>query len=63
MHLPPPMQDSNSTVQHMMQEEAAVLLHAGDMAYADCDGPRWDSYFNMIEPLAKRMPWMVAAGK
>jgi len=49
-------------VQHMMQEEAAVLLHAGDMAYADCDGPRWDSYFNMIEPLAKRMPWMVAAG-
>eukprot|EP00656_Telonema_subtile_P033998 TRINITY_DN38140_c0_g1_i3.p1 TRINITY_DN38140_c0_g1~~TRINITY_DN38140_c0_g1_i3.p1 ORF type:complete len:420 (+),score=80.86 TRINITY_DN38140_c0_g1_i3:117-1376(+) len=54
--------DSNSTVRHMLQQEAAVLLHAGDMSYADCDGGRWDRYFDMIEPLSSAMPWMVAAG-
>ena len=29
------------------------------MAYADCAEKRWDSYFALIEPLAKAMPWMV----
>jgi len=55
--------DSNSTVMHMLEDEhAALLLHAGDMSYADCDGARWDSYFDMIEPLSKTLAWMVSAG-
>ena len=41
---------------------ARFVLHAGDVSYADCLGPRWDSYFDMIEPVAKQLPWMVAAG-
>lgn len=54
--------DSKSTMTHMLEEQADVLLHAGDMSYADCDSKRWDSYFDMIEPLSKAIPWMVAAG-
>lgn len=39
-----------------------MILHAGDLAYADCEPTRWDSYFAMVEPLASRMPWMVCPG-
>lgn len=56
-------EDSAATVQHLNEEkQASVMLHAGDMSYADCDGSRWDSYFDMIQPLSKRLPWMVSAG-
>ena len=39
-----------------------MILHAGDLSYADCDQPLWDSYGEIIEPLAKSTPWMVCAG-
>ena len=46
----------------MNDTDAAFILHAGDMSYADCDGERWSTYFDLIEPLAKTKSWMVAAG-
>ncbi|CAM9158106.1 unnamed protein product [Pylaiella littoralis] len=39
-----------------------LVLHAGDLSYADCDQPRWDSFMRMLDPVASRIPWMVAAG-
>ena len=57
--------DSQSTLDHMSADwfnHSQFIIHAGDMSYADCFGPRWDHYFDMIAPLASRMPWMVAAG-
>ncbi|CAN0575670.1 unnamed protein product, partial [Ectocarpus sp. 12 AP-2014] len=39
-----------------------LVLHAGDLSYADCDQPRWDSFMRMLDPVASRLPWMVAAG-
>lgn len=55
--------DSVKTVAHAMQDkDAQIILHAGDMAYADCAEKRWDSYFAMIQPLAQRLPWMVCGG-
>ncbi|CAN0341275.1 unnamed protein product, partial [Discosporangium mesarthrocarpum] len=39
-----------------------LVLHAGDLSYADCDQSRWDSFMRMLDPVASRLPWMVAAG-
>lgn len=45
--------DSVQTVNHMMEEvDTVAILHAGDMSYADCDGSRWSSYLNLVQPLA-----------
>ncbi|CAM9492658.1 unnamed protein product [Scytosiphon promiscuus] len=39
-----------------------LVLHAGDLSYADCDHPRWDSFMRMLDPVASRLPWMVGPG-
>jgi hypothetical protein len=39
-----------------------VLLHAGDLAYADGNGPRWDSYARMGEPLWSALPAVYVGG-
>jgi len=54
---------SLETVNHILQDRSVkMILHAGDLSYADCNQPLWDSYGEMIEPLAKKIPWMVCAG-
>jgi len=54
---------SESTIRHLSKDNSVkMILHAGDLSYADCDQPLWDSYGEMIEPLAKKIPWMVCAG-
>lgn len=35
---------------------------AGDLSYANGDQPVWDSYFEMLEPLAAEIPVMTAPG-
>lgn len=46
--------DSESTLRHMIQNDAlSMILHAGDLSYADCQQTLWDSYGQMIEDLAK----------
>lgn len=55
--------DSISTVNHLLNDRSIrMILHAGDLSYADCNQPLWDSYGEIIEPLAKKIPWMVCAG-
>jgi len=55
--------DSKSTIEHIIKDpHIDMILHAGDLSYADCNPSLWDSYGDMIEPLAKRVPWMVCAG-
>jgi hypothetical protein len=46
----------------MKDKDINMILHAGDLSYADCDQQLWDSYGEMIEPLASYTPWMVCAG-
>jgi len=54
---------SISTINHIMSEKnISMILHAGDLSYADCNQPLWDSYGKMIEPLASRIPCMVCPG-
>jgi hypothetical protein len=54
---------SQTTIQHLGENpHIQMVLHAGDLSYADCNQPLWDSYADMIQPLSRRMPWMVCAG-
>lgn len=46
--------DSTSTVQHVLNNPLLrMILHAGDLSYADCNQQLWDSYGVLIEDLAK----------
>jgi UDP-2,3-diacylglucosamine pyrophosphatase LpxH len=55
--------DSLATLQHVLDNKSIkMILHPGDLSYADCQQPLWDSYGKMIEPLASRIPWMVGPG-
>ncbi|GFR45131.1 hypothetical protein Agub_g6511 [Astrephomene gubernaculifera] len=40
----------------------SLLLHNGDLSYARGYGTQWDNFMHQIQPLAARMPYMVAAG-
>lgn len=53
---------SNETIAHLDHEEIQMVLHAGDLSYADSNGPRWDSYMRLVEPVASRLQWMVSPG-
>jgi hypothetical protein len=45
--------DSYMTLDHMLQEEdSSFAVIVGDVSYSDCDGTRWDSSLNMLQPLA-----------
>jgi hypothetical protein len=39
-----------------------ALLIAGDMSYANSIQPQWDNWFNLVEPIAQKIPIMVTAG-
>ncbi len=52
----------NTVKQLLYHDNVQMMLHAGDLSYADCEQPLWDSYGEMIEPLAKHIPWMVCPG-
>ena len=55
--------DSKSTLQHLRDNHnISIILHAGDLSYANCEQSLWDSYGNLIEPLSQRLPWMVCPG-
>lgn len=54
---------SVSTINNLIKEKNIdMILHAGDLSYADCQQPLWDSYGEMIEPLSSFLPWMVCPG-
>ncbi|GLI58698.1 hypothetical protein VaNZ11_000448, partial [Volvox africanus] len=39
-----------------------LILHVGDLAYADGKFKVWDSFMAQIEPLASRVPYMIGIG-
>lgn len=39
-----------------------LVLHVGDLAYADGSHKVWDSFMRAIEPIASRVPYMVGVG-
>ena len=41
---------------------AHAILHIGDVSYARGYAAEWESFMNMIEPVARRVPWMTAVG-
>lgn len=55
--------DSEVTLGRMMELPLpSLVLHAGDLSYADCDQERWDDWGRMVEPLASIVPWMTGPG-
>ncbi len=55
--------NSVSTINHIMKnKDVSMILHTGDLSYADCNQTLWDTYGNMIQPLASYIPWMVCPG-
>lgn len=55
--------DSDINVRHFSEDVALdSILHVGDLSYADSQMMRWDTWGRMVEPVAARLPWMVAAG-
>ena len=39
-----------------------AVVHSGDISYADGFEPHWDDFFNKIEPIAARIPYMGSPG-
>jgi len=55
--------DSLATLSHIaMNPSLSMILHAGDLPYADCNAPLWDQYGVLTEPLASTRPWMSGPG-
>eukprot|EP01052_Picozoa_sp_SAG31_P034500 SAG31_NODE_4042_length_3642_cov_2.065481_1_plen_279_part_00 len=59
----PQTNDSDVNVRHFSEDDnIQSILHVGDLSYADSQMMRWESWGRMVEPVAARTPWMVAAG-
>jgi hypothetical protein len=56
--------NSEDTVNHIASSpnNFTAMIHAGDLSYADDDEPRWDSWQEMVAPLASGLPWMTVVG-
>lgn len=55
--------DSKATLSHIAANPSlGMILHAGDLSYANGYASLWDEYGNMTEYLASARPWMVSAG-
>jgi hypothetical protein len=39
-----------------------LVLHPGDLSYADGEQSIWDQWATMVEPIAARVPWMIGFG-
>ncbi|XP_065862367.1 purple acid phosphatase 18 [Euphorbia lathyris] len=53
---------TKSTLDHIHQCEYDVHLVPGDLAYADYIQHRWDTFGELVQPLASSRPWMVTEG-
>lgn len=55
--------DSQTTVNHILSNgDINMVLHAGDLSYANCNQPLWDSYGVMVSTLASKVAWMAGPG-
>lgn len=44
------------------RDPASLILHIGDISYANGDPEIWDSFMDGIQPVASRVPYMVGIG-
>jgi hypothetical protein len=51
-----------TTLQHMQATPYDVMIYTGDLSYADYYQPLWDSFGELVSPLARERPWMVTEG-
>ena len=51
--------NSASTLAHVAASgRIGSIMHVGDLSYADSDEPRWDSWQNLVQPVAATIPYM-----
>ncbi|ERN02356.1 hypothetical protein AMTR_s00096p00055130 [Amborella trichopoda] len=53
---------TSSTLDHIDKCEYDVHLLPGDLSYADDRQHLWDSFGELVQPLARARPWMVNEG-
>lgn len=53
---------TKSTLDHIDQCKYDMHLLPGDLSYADYMQHRWDSFGELVQPLASARPWMVTEG-
>ncbi|KAG1368290.1 Purple acid phosphatase [Cocos nucifera] len=53
---------TTSTLDHIVQCKYDVQLVPGDLSYADYQQHLWDSFGELVQPLASARPWMVTEG-
>ncbi|XP_058001349.1 purple acid phosphatase 18 isoform X1 [Hevea brasiliensis] len=53
---------TKSTLDHIDQCKYDVHLLPGDLSYADYMQHRWDTFGELVQPLASARPWMVTEG-
>ncbi|KAH6822788.1 purple acid phosphatase 18 [Perilla frutescens var. hirtella] len=53
---------TRSTLGHIAGSKHDLLLLPGDLSYADYMQPLWDSFGELVQPLASMRPWMVTQG-
>lgn len=53
---------TKSTLDHIEQCNYDVHLLPGDLSYADYLQHRWDTFGELVQPLASARPWMVTEG-
>ncbi|PWA83377.1 Iron/zinc purple acid phosphatase-like C-terminal domain-containing protein [Artemisia annua] len=53
---------TKSTLDHIDLCEYDLHLLPGDLSYADYIQSRWDTWGNLVQPLASARPWMVTQG-
>lgn len=53
---------TKSTLDHIDQCNYDVQLLPGDLSYADYLQHKWDTFGNLVQPLASAKPWMVTQG-
>jgi len=58
----PSIQTTTNIQYELSQYNYQAVFHIGDISYAVGHASQWDSFFDQIEPLATRVPWMVCPG-
>ncbi|KAL3628303.1 putative purple acid phosphatase 20 [Castilleja foliolosa] len=53
---------TKSTLDHIAKSDYDVLVLPGDLSYADLYQPSWDTFGQLVQPLASSRPWMVTHG-
>ena len=46
----------------VLNHSASLVLHYGDISYARGTDSTWDAFFDAVEPVASRVPWMTSPG-